>query len=76
MGQGGYSRPAGKVKSQTPEQTDSFIFLFYFFIFKDFIYLFERERDSESTSREEKEKQTSLLSREPHVGLDPRTLRS
>ena len=53
--------------------------LFIFFK-KDFIYLFERERERESMSREggaEREGEAdSLLSREPDVGLDPRTLGS
>jgi len=47
--------------------------------FKDFIYLFEREHekrgDSEGEAEEEGEAD-SPLSKEPNVGLDPRTLRS
>ena len=48
--------------------------------FKDFIYLFDRERsqvDGEAGREREREREAgSLLSREPDVGLDPRTLRS
>ena len=45
---------------------------------KDFIYLFDREKsqvDGEA-GREREREVGSLLSREPHVGLDPSTLRS
>ena len=40
--------------------------------FKDFIYSFERERES---TKGEEEADTPL-SREPHAGLAPRTLKS
>ena len=48
------------------------------FFFKDFIYLYERERMSRGWGRgRERESQVdSPLSREPDVGLNPRTLRS
>ena len=45
---------------------------FFFFFLKDFIYyLVSRE-----AGREREEEAGSPLSREPHVGLDPRTLGS
>ena len=52
------------------------------FYFKDFIYLFVRERESESEHRQTEWKAEaegeagSLWSKEPDVGLDPRTLGS
>ena len=51
-------------------------------IFKDFIYLFICERESESEHRQTEWKAESegeagsLQSKEPDVGLDPRTLGS
>ena len=48
----------------------------FFKIFK--IYLFDRERSQvgREASREREEEAGSLRSREPDVGLDPRTLES
>ena len=50
------------------------------FFLKGFIYLFERkcvrERDPKQGERAEEGEADSLLSREPDVGLDPRTLGS
>ena len=48
------------------------------FFLKDFIYLFDREKSQvDGEAGRERERETgSLLSREPDVGLDPRTLRS
>ena len=52
-----------------------------FFFPKDFIYLFDTERERERSQagreagRERDREADSLLSREPDVGLDPRTLR-
>ena len=55
-------------------------YFIYLVSFKEFIYLREREIvteiERESTSEEEKGEAGSSLSREPDVGLDPRTLRS
>ena len=47
--------------------------LFYFF--KDFIYLFDRQSLQlvREAAREREEEAGSPLSREPDVGLDPRT---
>ena len=45
------------------------------FFFNDFIYLFEGETDRTQMGEGQREKQT-VLSREPNMGLDPRTLRS
>ena len=51
-----------------------------FYFLKYFIYLFDRTRESEHKQREwhaEGEGEAgSLLSREPNVGLNPRTLGS
>ena len=46
--------------------------------FKDFIYLFDRERSQvgREAGREREREAGSPLSREPDVGLNPRTLRS
>ena len=48
------------------------------FFLKDFIYLFDTEREitSRQRGRPREEEAGSLLSREPDVGLDPRTLGS
>ena len=51
---------------------------FVLFCFKDFIYLFDRERERERAQTEEiegrgRERSRLPLSREPDVGLDPRT---
>ena len=48
----------------------------YLFI-RDFIYLFDRERlqVGREAGREKEGGAGSPLSREPHAGLDPRTLR-
>ena len=53
-----------------------------FFFFKDFIYLFDRERERERAHKQAERQakgegeEGSPLSREPDVGLDPRTLGS
>ena len=49
--------------------------LFSFFL-KDFVYLFERESRGRGREREGEREADSLLSKEPDVGLNPRTLRS
>ena len=47
------------------------------FFKKDFMYLFDRERERDQVGRQaEREEAGSPLSRQPDVGLDPRTLRS
>ena len=57
-------------------------FFSFFFFFKDFIYLFDTERDHACTHKQGEqqaeggEEAGSLLSGEPDVGLDPRTLGS
>ena len=43
------------------------------YLFKDFIYLYDRERERAQAGEREA---GFPLSREPHAGLDPRTLRS
>ena len=54
------------------------MFCFVLFLNILFIYLTEREREGTSRERqaERQREAVSLLSREPDVGLDPRTLRS
>ena len=51
---------------------------FFFYFFKDFIYLSEREREREraQADRVAEREAGSLWSKEPDVGLDPRTLGS
>ena len=44
-----------------------------YLLFKDFIYLFERELSRAGGGAEGEEETDYLLSREPDVGLDPRT---
>ena len=52
--------------------------MIFFFFFKDFIYLFAREREGAQAGRaaEGEGEAGFLLSREPKVRLDPRTLGS
>ena len=49
-----------------------------FFFKKDFVYLFDRQRSQvgREAGREREGEAGSLLSREPHAGLDHRTLGS
>ena len=54
--------------------TPKLCFFIFLFFFKDFIYLFDRQRSQ--VGREAGKEAGSLLSREPDVGLDPRTPRS
>ena len=54
---------------------------FFFFFFKDFTYSFEREREhtcrhKQGSSRGRGRSRLPALSREPDVGLDPRSPRS
>ena len=63
----------------TPHSRKPVVLTFSSFIFlKDFIYLFDRQRSQvdRDTSREREGEAGFPLSREPDVGLDPRTLRS
>ena len=45
-------------------------------LFKDFIYFFDRQRSQVGREAGREEEAGSPQSREPDVGLDPRTLRS
>ena len=67
-----------QIRPQTLELGTKQIF---FFFFKGFIYLFDRERQrgrghKQGRGSEGDGEAGSLLKREPHVGLHPRTLRS
>ena len=49
----------------------------FFFFLKFYLFIWETEREEAERRDEERESPTdSLLSMEPHMGLDPTTLRS
>ena len=52
------------------------VFFFFFRLFKDFIHLLEHSHVHKLAGGGAEREADSPLSREPYVGLDPRTLRS
>ena len=63
---------------QTEGSSEKLFQVEHFFFFKDFIYLFDRERGEhkQGAGAKGEGEARSPLSREPDMGLDPRTLRS